>query len=51
MARRHCLSLKEIQDYLQDPEFGASDLEDDDDSPIDVVEIPPESVDEVSDTE
>lgn len=52
MARRQTvLSLKEIDELINADVFFSSDNEDDVSGPIDIVEIPPDRVDEVSDNE
>jgi hypothetical protein len=50
MARYKALSLKEVADIVSDPSF-LNNNEDYDDFLIDIVEIPPNRVDEVSDNE
>ena len=53
MARRKFLSLSEIEELVNDPNFQSNLLESDDDEKActDIVELPPESVDVVSDRE
>ena len=52
MARRKFLSLSEIEELVNDPNFQIDLLESDDEETfIDIVELPPESVDIVSDEE
>ncbi|KAH9502401.1 hypothetical protein Btru_075594 [Bulinus truncatus] len=46
MARHRVLSLKEIDNIINDDAFLSSDEGADDNGPIDVVELPPERVDE-----
>lgn len=49
MGTRRFLSLRELEAILEDPAFFEDD--DNDSSPIDIVELPPDSVDNVSDEE
>lgn len=51
MARENLLSLKEIEDFIHSNDHFASDDEDDKNGLIDVMELPPEQVDAVSDNE
>ena len=52
MARRKFLSLSEIEELVNDPNFQSNLLEsDDEETCTDIVELPPESVDVVSDKE
>lgn len=51
MARQNLLSLKEIEDFIHSSYHFASDDEDDKNGLIDVMELPPEQVDAVSDNE
>ncbi|KAG8234292.1 hypothetical protein J437_LFUL015017 [Ladona fulva] len=50
-CQQKVLSLKEIDDILNADDFFDSDNEDDNNGPIDIVELPPEQVDEMSDNE
>lgn len=48
MGSKKFLTLAELENILEDPNFWSDD---DDDSPVDIVELPPENVDNVSDVE
>ena len=51
MARERTLSMKEIQEMINDEKFLASNDDDFDDIMIDIVELPPDTVDDLSDRE
>ena len=51
MARERTLSIKEIQEMINDEKFLASNDDDFDDTMIDIVELPPDTVDDLSDRE
>ena len=51
MARERTLSLKEIQEMINDKKFLASNDDHFDDAMIDIVELPSDTVDDLSDRE